>query len=118
LQSSSEDAIHGLLKEIEKKYGVKFVEFVSDKRTIIVAMHNKYYPKIPHQYCVVNFLDNVTKKIREVDDNLMKDLRSDVRNINIFKIIKKKAPSSKIELAKNDLTILSDTRRALPMVVN
>lgn len=118
LEDSSADAIYGLLKEIEEKYGVKFVGFVSDKQTGIVAMRDKYYPKISHQYCVVHFLNNVTKEIREIDNTLKKDLRSDVRNINTFATIKKKARSQTSDLAENELTVLSDTRRALLAVVN
>jgi hypothetical protein len=118
LEDSSADAIYGLLKEIEEKYGVKFVGFVSDKQTGIVAMHDKYYPKVPHQYCVVHFLDNVTKEMREIDNTFKKDLRSDVRNINTFTTIKKKARNPTTDLAENERAVLSDTRRALLAVVN
>ncbi|MHA1439635.1 MAG: transposase, partial [Promethearchaeota archaeon] len=118
LEDSSADAIYGLLKEIEEKYGVKFVGFVSDKQTGIVAMRDKYYPKVEHQYCVVHFLDNVTKEMREIDNTLKKNLRSDVRGINTFKTIKKKARKPASDLAENELTVLSDTRRALLAVVN
>ncbi|MHA1439937.1 MAG: hypothetical protein ACTSPD_20500, partial [Promethearchaeota archaeon] len=117
LEDSSADAIYGLLKEIEEKYGVILVGFVFDKQTGIVAMHDKYYPKIPHQYCVVHFLDNVTKEMREIDNTLKKDLRSDMRNISTITTIKKKARTPS-DLAENELAVLSDTRRALLAVVN
>lgn len=67
LESSSADAIHALLLEIEQKYGIKYGGFVSDKQKGIVAMRDKYYPRVPHQYCVVHFLDNVTKELIEKD---------------------------------------------------
>ena len=91
LDDSSVDAIYELLKEIEQKYGIEYVGFVSDKEKGIVAMHDQYYPKVPHQYCMVHFLNNVTKELREIDKTLQKNLRSEVRTINTFKTIKKKA---------------------------
>lgn len=81
-------------------------------------MHNKYYPNVPHQFCVVHFLENVTKELREIDNTLKKNLRSDVRNINTFKTIKKKARKQTTDLAENELNVLSDTREALLAVVN
>jgi len=118
LEDSSGDAIYALLKEIEEKYGVEFVGFFSDKEKGIVAMHDKYYPNVPHQYCVVHFLNNVTKGLRELDKNLQKNLRSEVRTISTFKTIKKKAEKQATDLAENELTVLSDTRAALLAVVN
>lgn len=118
LDDSSGDAIYELLKEIEEKYDIEFVGFVSDKQTGIVAMHDKYYPDIPHQYCVVHFLDNVTKELRENDSTLKKNLRSEVRNINTFKTIMKKTRTQATDLAENELAVLSDTRKALLAVVN
>ncbi len=117
LEDPSAEAIHDLLKEIEEKYGITFVGFVSDKQKGIVAMRNKYYPRVPHQYCIVHFLDNVTKEMREIDNTLKKNLRSDVRNIGTFKTLKKKARNPASDLAEKELAVLSDTRKALLAVV-
>lgn len=118
MDDSSADAIYELLKEIEEKYGLEFIGFVSDKQTGIVAMRDKYYPKVPHQYCVVHFLDNVTKELREIDNTFQKNLRSEVRIINTFKTVKKEARKQATDLAENELAVLSDTRKALLAVVN
>lgn len=118
LNSSSGDAIYELLKEIEEKYGIEYAGFVSDKEKGIVAMHDKYYPNVPHQYCVVHFLNNVTKGLRELDKTLQKNLRSEVRTISTFKTIKKKARKQATDLAENELAVLLDTREALLAVVN
>lgn len=118
LEDSSGDAIYELLKEIEKKYGIEYAGFVSDKEKGIVAMHDKYYPDVPHQYCVVHFLNNVTKGLRELDKRLQKNLRSEVRTISTFKTVKKKVLTQAPDLAENERTVLSDTRAALLAVVN
>jgi hypothetical protein len=118
LDDSSADVIYELLKELEEKYGIEYVGFVSDKQTGIVAMHDRYYPKVPHQYCVVHFLNNVTNELREIDTTIKKNLRSEVRTISTFKTIKKKVRKQATDLAENELAVLSDTREALLAVVN
>jgi hypothetical protein len=54
LEDSSGAALHDLMAGIEEKYGIIFVGLLSDRQKAIVAMHDTYYPGIPHQYCMVH----------------------------------------------------------------
>ncbi len=96
---------------------MEFVGFVSDKQKGFVAMRKKYYPSVQHQYCIVHFLDNITKEMREIDNTLKIKLRSEVKNIGTFKTIQKKAQTPTRDLVQKEFTILSDTRKALLAVV-
>ncbi len=118
LSDSSADTIYGLMAETERKYGIVYAGFVSDKQTGIIAMHDKYYPDVHHQYCIVHFLDNATKELRAADKTLQKELRSDVRNINTLKTIKKKVREGAPDLAEKERIVLAETKDALLAVVN
>lgn len=113
LDDSCGAALHDLMAGIEQKYGIIFVGFLSDRQKSIVAMHDTYYPDIPHQYCEVHFLKNATKALSKEDKSLQKDLRSQVRNLAVFKTIKAQNRAETPALAADEQEVLAETRKAI-----
>lgn len=90
LMDASAEALHEFMESTLNKYGLILTGLISDRQKSIVAMRDTYYPRVPHQYCIVHFLKNATKGLSDADKSLQKDLRSEVRKLSVFKTIKKK----------------------------
>ncbi len=118
LEVASAEALHDLLAGVEAKYGVEFSGFVSDKGRNIVAVRDKYYPGVPHQYCVVHFLKNATKALRDADKSLQKELRSETRNLAVFKTITTKSRAAGPDLTEKERAALADIKAAILAVAN
>ena len=118
LEDSSGAALHGMMAGIETKYGIIFAGFLSDRQKGIVAMHDTYYPDVPHQYCTVHFLGNATKALGKADKSLQKDLRSQVRKLGVLKTIKAQNRAEPPALAIAEQEVLADTRKVVLAVAN
>ncbi|MHA1730387.1 MAG: hypothetical protein ACTSU5_00500, partial [Promethearchaeota archaeon] len=118
LEDASKEALHALLDGVLRAYGWELAGIVSDKAPNIVAMRDAYYPRVPHQYCVVHFLKNVTAALGEADRALKKDLRREVRQLSVLKTIKRKERAGAPALAGRELSVLADTRTAIRETVN
>jgi hypothetical protein len=118
LKDADAEGMYQLLHSIEVKYGVIYAGFVSDRQKSIVAAHDQYYSKVPHQYCIVHYFMNTTKAMLELDQSLQKDLRSEVRNMSVLKSIKVNLRSEDSPLAENERLVLAETKDAILAVVN
>jgi len=118
LKDADAEGMYHLLHGIEVKYGVIYAGFVSDRQKSIVAVHDQYYSKVPHQYCIVHFFMNTTKAMLDLDQSLQKDLRSEVRKMSVLKSIKVNVRSEDSPLAENERQVLAETKDAILAVVN
>lgn len=118
LTDADAEMLYELVHGIELKYQIEFVGFVSDKGKNIEAMYNQYYPSVLVQFCIVHFLKNATAELREQDLTLLKDLRSDVRNLSVLKTIKKGNRNENSPLAENEKLFLAETKAAVLAIVN
>jgi len=118
LEIADAESLYKLVSQIESKYGIIIVGFISDKQTNIISMHDRYYPTVPHQYCAVHFMKNVTQDLRDGDQALLKNLRSEVRSLAVFKTINGKNKEEDPHLAANERFVLAETKKALLALVN
>lgn len=118
IENASADNLYHLVSSIETKYGLIIAGMLSDKQRSIIAMHDKYYLNVPHQYCTVHFMKNVTIELRDADKSLQKNLRSEVRSLSVFKTIEAKKSRKDSGLAEKEQLVLSETRKALLSAVN
>lgn len=118
LSDASAEALHELVENVLSNYGLVLAGIISDRQKSIVAMRDKYYPRVPHQYCGVHFLKNVTKALSGADKSLQKDLRSEVRQLSVLKTIKEKERASAPDVTSREQKILSETRDAIRETVN
>lgn len=70
LKPATHQVLHKIVENILKSYEVELIGIVSDKQNNITTMHDKFYPKIPHQYCQFHFLQNLWNHIEFKDQNL------------------------------------------------
>jgi hypothetical protein len=95
LDCASKEVLHGIIMNIEQRFGVPIIGFISDKERSIVNMHDDYYPNIPHQYCQFHFMGNMWNHLEVRDDNVNKELKKVVNNLYISTIDKKQAVNIK-----------------------
>ena len=88
LNSADHLTLHSKVEQILNAYGVKLKALVSDKQNSIVKMRDKFYPKVPHQYCQFHFLQNLWNHIEVKDGNLHKKLKIVVNNLYIVSAAK------------------------------
>lgn len=118
LTDADADMLYQLVHGIEEKYGIVITGFISDKGRNIEAMYKQYYSSIPVQFCIVHFLKNATADMRDQDISLLKDLRSDVRNLSVLKTIKINCRNEDSPLAENEQFVLAETKVAVLAIVN
>ena len=88
LNTADHLTLHSKVEHILKAYKVKLKALVSDKQNSIVKMRDKFYPKVPHQYCHFHFLQNLWNHIEVKDGNLHKELKKAVNNLYIVSAAK------------------------------
>lgn len=88
LDTADHLTLHSVVEEILNTCEVKFTGLVSDKQNSIVKMRDKFYPKVPHQYCHFHFLQNLWNHIEVKDGNLHKKLKKTVNNLYILSVSK------------------------------
>nr|MDO8115851.1 hypothetical protein [Candidatus Sigynarchaeota archaeon] len=88
LDSASNDALQGVVSNIEHEFEVPLIGIISDKQKSIVKMHDDFYPAIPHQYCQFHFMDNLWGHLEARDDNVNKELGKVVNNLYIASVVK------------------------------
>ena len=88
LNSADHLTLHSKVEQILKAYGVKLKALISDKQNSIVKMRDRFYPKVPHQYCHFHFLQNLWNHIEVKDGNLHKKLKKVVNNLYIVSAAK------------------------------
>jgi hypothetical protein len=118
LKDADSAGLYELVHGIEEKYGIIYVGFVSDKGKNIIAMHDQYYSEVPIQYCIVHFLKNATKEMREQDQTLQKELRSDVRKMAVLKTIRNNCRDEDSPLDEKERNVLAETKEAVLAIVN
>ncbi len=75
--------LHGILENIQDFYGVKIIEWISDKQGLITKCHETFYPEIPHQYCQYHFLRNTWNHLEAIDSNAYLSLKKTVNSLDI-----------------------------------
>lgn len=86
LSSAPHEILHEIIEEILNDYEVELAGIVSDKQSNIVKMRDKFYPKVPHQYCQFHFLQNLWKYIEYRDQSLHSSLASCVNSLYIVNV--------------------------------
>ena len=81
LQSADQDTLGKELKVV-KELGFEVQAVISDDERATVAAVAKLFPDVPHGLCHIHFLKAVQKPIYELDQQLAKELKRPIRELN------------------------------------
>lgn len=104
LSCADHQTLYESIEKILNTYEVELVGILSDKQGSIVKMHDKYYPKIPHQYCHFHFLQNLWNFIEIRDSALQTTLRTTINHLPLTTMSKE---STRILKNKNKVNYRS-----------
>jgi len=103
LRSSAKEDIVPLLEKV-KAMELPILAVVSDYQKSIGLAVAKVFPGVPHQLCHIHVIRNAAKEIVDLDRNLKKRLKSQVRGMrDVERSIAKSRASSKIVDGRDDL---------------
>jgi len=88
LQNADALTLHTIVEQILTTFHVSLCGLVSDKQNSITAMHDTYYPTIPHQYCHFHFLQNLWNHLEVKDSHLHSQLAKVVNHLYILRVSK------------------------------
>ncbi len=87
-------ALAGKIREVAS-VGISIAGVVSDGEPVIVEAVKLALPGKPHQLCQYHFLDRFAGGVTLLDSQLGRDLKKDLRGINLFENAAKATPSTR-----------------------
>lgn len=95
LRHADHSILYQIVCDILVAYDVELIGLLSDKQGSIVKMHDKFFPKVPHQYCQFHFLQNLWTYLEAKDTHLHQRLRSTVNHLPI--VVRSKTVEIKVQ---------------------
>jgi hypothetical protein len=98
LQSADQETLSQELKVV-KELGFEIQAVISDDEGATVAAVADVFPDVPHGLCHIHFLKAVQKPVYEKDQNLAKELKRPIRDLNKVERVVKNQPECTASLS-------------------